>query len=454
MWMGERPDLRKKTAAISVTGNGLSAWAAVVSVFGSAMLLVVLARPSPSMAQQEEGDFLTRVRQLVLDLDHPELARREEAEQQLLELGPRVLSLLPSPDRRMPAEMRQRLLRIRQVLQVQTARQSLQASTVSYEGQATLQELFQTISEQTGNAISDVPSPAASQRCDVSWKDVEFWKAVDHLLEVGRLQIDHLSGRPHILVLQGSPPNWTSSPSYTDYQGPFRIRAVRIVGVRDLRSNLNNLRVQISFAWEPRLTPLAVSYLLDQLEATDEMGESLVDPETRGAPEIPVQSGMTGVEFELPLRLPENDRRRIQRLAGAVNVLLPSQRDSFVFEGDWFRSRNVVQRKATVVVVLDEVRRSGDLYQVRLRLRFDDAAGALESHRGWVFQNQAYLIDKQSKRVDHIGMETTRQAENEVGVAYLFDRPEGLDGCKFVYETPVLLVKHPVTFEIKDLPLP
>ncbi len=408
-----------------------------------------------AQAQQEAMDLVTRVRQLVVDLDHRQLERREAAEEQLLALGPSVLPLLPPPDRRMPAEMRQRLLRIRQVLQVQTAAQSVQASLVNFEGRSTLAQLFQTISEQTGNAIADIPPAVADELCEVSWKNVEFWRAVDDLLDRGRLDIDHQSGRPHVLVLRNLPDDWNSLVSRTVYLGPFRIQPVRIVANRDLRtSRLNSLRVMATIVWEPRLSPLAISYPREQLEAIDDQGESLVEPEQQGQPEIPIHLGMTGVEIEIPLRLPESNRRFIKKLTGKFHVLLPSQRDKFVFDGNWYRSRNLSERKAAVSVILDEVRRSGDLYQVRLRVRFDDAAGALESHRGWIFQNEAYLLDAQSQRVNHIGMETMRQAQDEVGVAYLFDRPEGLEGCKFVYETPVLLMQHEVKFELSELPLP
>lgn len=89
-----------------------------------------------------------------------------------------------------------------------------------------------------------------------------------------------------------------------------------------------------------------------------------------------------------------------------------------------------------------------------MALRFDDAANALESHRGWVYQNEAYLTDKDGKKLENVGFQATRQETNEVGVAYLFDLPDGPEGCKFVYKTPALVLQLPVEYELKDIELP
>jgi hypothetical protein len=87
-------------------------------------------------------------------------------------------------------------------------------------------------------------------------------------------------------------------------------------------------------------------------------------------------------------------------------------------------------------------------------VRFGEADKALESHRGWIHNNEAYLVDSQGERIDNYGSEAYRQDVNEIGVAYLFDREEGLKGCKLVYKTPVLIVKMPVEYELKDIELP
>jgi hypothetical protein len=71
-----------------------------------------------------------------------------------------------------------------------------------------------------------------------------------------------------------------------------------------------------------------------------------------------------------------------------------------------------------------------------------------------VFQNLSYLVDKDGKHIDNAGLETTHQSQNEVGLAYVFDLPGGLDGLSWIYETPAAIVDLPVEYEIKDIDLP
>ena len=89
-----------------------------------------------------------------------------------------------------------------------------------------------------------------------------------------------------------------------------------------------------------------------------------------------------------------------------------------------------------------------------MRLALDEDNHALESHRGWVFQNLSYLVGKDGETIDNAGFETTRQTRNEVGVAYLFDLPDGIEGLTWVYETPAAIVEMPVEYELKDIELP
>ena len=82
------------------------------------------------------------------------------------------------------------------------------------------------------------------------------------------------------------------------------------------------------------------------------------------------------------------------------------------------------KRIAAATVTLDEVRKNGDSWEVFVRLRFDDAGDALESHRNWVLQNEAYLEDAEGKPIQPDSMETTLRTKNEIGVGYVFAMAE------------------------------
>ena len=111
-------------------------------------------------------------------------------------------------------------------------------------------------------------------------------------------------------------------------------------------------------------------------------------------------------------------------------------------------------RRGGVQVTLDDVRKNNVIWEVHMRLSLDEDNQALQSHRDWVVQNMSYLVDKDGETIDNAGIETTRQTRNEVGVAYLFDLPDGVEGLSWVYETPAAIVELPVEYEIKDIELP
>jgi hypothetical protein len=105
-------------------------------------------------------------------------------------------------------------------------------------------------------------------------------------------------------------------------------------------------------------------------------------------------------------------------------------------------------------VTVDDVRKNNAIWEVHMRMALDEDNHAMESHRGWALQNKSYLVSKEGEPIDNAGFETTRQTRNEVGVAYLFDVPEGIEGLSWVYETPAAIVELPVEYEIKDIELP
>jgi len=132
---------------------------------------------------------------------------------------------------------------------------------------------------------------------------------------------------------------------------------------------------------------------------------------------------------------------------------LPGRVETFEFD-NLPDAKNVEQTRAGVTVIVDQVRKNVDVDEVRLTVRFEQARNALESHRNWIYNNEAYFVAPDGQRFEHAGLQAFRQAANEVGVAYLTDRDGGLAGCKFVYKTPALLIQTPVAFELKEIPLP
>jgi hypothetical protein len=133
--------------------------------------------------------------------------------------------------------------------------------------------------------------------------------------------------------------------------------------------------------------------------------------------------------------------------------VLPGRVERFEFD-TMPSAMRVGQRRAGVVVTVQDVRATEDAHEVFLRVAFDEAHNALESHRGWIYRNDAYLIDTAGQRLDPRGVRITSQDADAVGLAYTFSVSRPLADYRFVYETPSLLIRLPVSYELTDIDLP
>jgi hypothetical protein len=107
-----------------------------------------------------------------------------------------------------------------------------------------------------------------------------------------------------------------------------------------------------------------------------------------------------------------------------------------------------------MTVQIEAVRKNGPLHEVRVGVELQDADRSLESHRHWVYENQAYVQRKDGSRADHLGFEVYRQTESGVGIGYLFDLGDSAQESKLMYESPTAVVPSEVPFVIQDIPLP
>src|SRR4051812_22167845 len=86
-----------------------------------------------------------RVLDLVRQMDAAEKSARDEAEQKLLAMGEGALDWLPQLDEQAPAEVRERLGRVRTQLERARAESAVQATTVTLSGEMLLSEAVMAI---------------------------------------------------------------------------------------------------------------------------------------------------------------------------------------------------------------------------------------------------------------------------------------------------------------------
>ena len=415
------------------------------------LVLQVTAQVTAS-DNRSTADIKDEVHRLVRQLDDNERSQREAAEKSLVELGVEALNLLPPITPRTPAEVKERLGRVRKTLETAIAESIAQPSLVTLAGEMSLTEALQAMEQQTGNRVTGYER--RSGKVKVAFDKTPYWQALDEVLDQANLNINEFGGEASSLVLTARPEGQASRTETGVYSGVFRLEALRLESRRDLRNpTVNGMRLSLGVTWEPRVAPIGLRQQLSEITVVDDRGEAISVAGNQGALNASAELGMSAIEFGIPLPLVSREAKRIALLKGRFTALIPGRVESFEF-ADLGTARDVEQARAGVVVTFERLRQNVDLYELRMALRFDDAANALESHRGWVYQNEAYLTDKDGKKLENVGFQATRQETNEVGVAYLFDLPDGPEGCKFVYKTPALVLQLPVEYELKDIELP
>lgn len=412
----------------------------------------VFAADLPAKSAVDEAE----VRQLVRQLGATALAQRDEAEKKLLALGPAVLQLLPNDTDRQSAELAQRLARVRNQLQRQRDREFTDATTVTLQGEMPLSEALAQIQKQTGNSVQDYRDQFGQDADDpmlnLQLNKVSFWHAIDEILDQAALTTYPYADQQGLALVALDDPDALRLRN-ADYAGAFRIEGTRLVADRDLREpRKHTLMLTLEVQWEPRLRPIAIVQAMEDVQATDDTGSEVDVALQEATFETPLTPGVSASELQVPLFPPSEKATVIESLSGRLTALLPGGEETFEFD-HLEQAQNAEQRRGGAVVTVERTRKNNELWEVRMIVRYDDPAGALESHRTWVFNNEAYLQTADGERLNPDGFETTRQTDTEVGVAYLFD-VEDLSGAKFVYRTPTVLLQLPLEYKLQDLPLP
>ncbi len=404
------------------------------------------------------------VRRLVRQLDSPQLELRDAAEAALLQRGPAVLDLLPEETDRTPAEVRQRLARVRQKLQQLASDAAADASSITLDARSMpLSAVLAAFEQQSGNAIVDYRrkfgQPTTDTELKIDFERTPFWPALDRVLDQAGLTVYPFAERRAIGVVSKMGGKQTARFGRACYSGPFRFEATGIVARRDLlEQNGRSLIVTVEAAWEPRLRPIILLQRMADVTAVDRRGRPLPVADPQAQLETSLSGAASAVKLNLAFVPPSDDIRQIASLKGKLIATLPGRIETFRFR-NLSAAKNVKRRIAGVTVTLEQVRKTNhkavaETWEARIRVRFDDAGDALESHRTWIFDNAAFLESPDGKPVAPNSYETTAQGENEVGVAFLFTVEGPIDRYSFVYKTPGSIITRGFDYELKDVPLP
>ncbi|MCE9548375.1 MAG: hypothetical protein K8T25_23115, partial [Planctomycetia bacterium] len=287
-------------------------------------------------------------------------------------------------------------------------------------------------------------------------KDVPFWQVLDQVLDQVGLTVDITAtdeGKPlHALAVVSPLAPQTPRAKRANYSGALRFEPIMVTSRRGLADpEASDMQIVIEAAWEPRLAPITLSYPRESLSVKLDDGRELKSAR-EGVETITVRG--SGVRFTMHTDLPARSAHVIQKASGRLNVLVPGRDETFrcgpLAAG--FKSR---EKKGGVTVSVDRVARNGDGWEIGLRLKFDNPAGALQSHLlDWVNDNETWLETSDGKKIESGSYESTRQEEDEYGISYIFPLTGDIKGCTFVYRTPAALVEKSIPFELKNIELP
>ena len=438
-----------------------------LSFLGWVMIFSVLNRPTAIHAQPEmapknnsqEDRALTadsvsseQILKWVSELDADSLAVRRQASQRLIDLGPGLLRDLPPNRSTDSPERSEALIRIRRDLEVQLAEQMKRPSRVSLNGEMTLWEALQSIEEQTQNGFDKLNTETEPQVLDL--EDVTYWDAISELLrKFPQFRLHPFRSLPGKLQQMLVPPEFSTTPPL-HAGGVFLFEPMRVESTSDLTNPmLDTTAVMIRMRWEPRLRPLSIVHDLTRLQGTTDLEHVLKSDRGQERLETPVQSGLGWVDFRATLQKADRSDQWVEELQGSLRVTLPAVETSFQFK-DLKLEQPIEQRTGKTVVTLMGTRKVNQLQSIQLRIRFDESTGSLESHRQWLFESPAILIDSDGNADEYFTFETTLQKSDEVGISYLFGIDGDLAAHVFEYRAPSAILTIEQDWAIQKLELP
>ncbi len=427
-------------------------WLAATSMFAQDKLDSLDKLPESTPNKEETKVNLLEVRKVMRQLESDKAAERDAAEKRLIEIGPAVVSFLPEVNSSTSGEMKIRLERIRKELQTTKIGNFFQASVVTLSGKMQLSEALSAISKQTGNKVgfereAGVPSKEVELQADKQ----PFWEVLDDLMIQGSLRINPYSSTEGIVLM----PDDSALPGpEPHFNGPFQTSVVSTQTSKQFYGrNDGQLNISLQVAWEPRLKPIFLQLPMDKMKATVAGSDELSTSTPGSNPEIPVNSEGSAVQIDLQFPRPPRSAEKIDKLTGEFEIAVPSEKHKYVFE-KFGNGKRQTEKFGEVTVTLENSRNNGSVYEMRILTEFAAAQGALDSYRAWIVSNRAYLLDAKQNRLENVGLSTYSMSGDSVGVAFLFQINSDPNDYTLVYESPAVISRQSVKFELKDIDLP
>ncbi len=431
----------------------------LATVSGAILLLGLNA----SAQQISDSVLKDRVGQLVERLGSPKVETRDAAEKSLIDLGSRIVPLLPTKLDKATPDFVERLERIRSSIQAKDEQTNLGASKVTIQGKGIrLTEVLKALQTQSGNMITDLREANGEEvtnpAIDLDIQDKNFFEALDIVAEKAGVNYTPYTNDGSLGLTAGAMQPQPGMPAMARpmlvYSGPFRIQFKEIAIVKDFTTGVGKATAQFEVIWEPRLRPMLLAIKNEDLKIVDDQGKPVLPQVADEANETGLKANNCAAEINLDLAAPERSAKLLSSLKVKGEVTVPSGMKSFKFPN--LAATNVVQKQGDISVTLESCEVDEQTWKVAVYLAYPEGGPAFESYRQGLFNNRPWLQKADGSRFEHNGgMNEGGSGEGKMGFEYMFvDAPGKPSDYKFVYETPAKVVPIPLEFEFKDVPLP
>jgi hypothetical protein len=322
-----------------------------------------------------------------------------------------------------------------------------------------LKTVLTQLQQQTSNAVMDQmgdPDPVL----DLDLKQVTFWQALDNIAEKAGARVD-LHPRDGGVALAKRQAGW--HPLLTSYSGLFRTTLNSVSAKLDLETGARHYIGSLEVAWEPHLLPILLETRPRSLAVRDDAGHTL--PADSFASSLAPVDGRTSLSFEMALPPVARSVGKLSLLEGELYAITPTKMLTFAFDSldqlikapaDGPR-RNLTQEGVKCRV--SKVVTADDHWSVEITLDYPEGNVKLDSYQSWVVNNEIHLESKDgADKFPSSSYLLEESTPRHAVLTYNFNDKQRMKGgtaeWKLVYRTPALVVKVPITFSFKDVPLP
>ena len=427
------------------------------------LLLIVMGAGEVVGQQVSESALKDRVAQLVERLESPKVEARSAAEKSLVDLGVRVLPLLPTAVDKKKPDLLERVERVRTALREKDEPTNLGPSKITLKGTAMrLTEAIKALQTQSGNIITDLReangTEATNPALELDIVDRPFFEAFDIVADKAGVTFTPYTNDGTLGIVAGAMAPQPGMPAMGKpllvYTGPFRIQFKQLAIVKDFGAAAGTATAQFDVMWEPRLRPMLLAVKNEELKITDDQGKEVKPQVAQEAGETGLRAGNCAAELNLNLIAPERAAKVLTSLKVKGLVTVPAGMKAFKFPN--LAATNVTQKQGDISVTLESTEVDEQTWKVALQVSYPEGGEAFDSYRQGLFNNRLWLQKADGTRFEHNGgYNNTGADQGKISFEYMFvDAPGKPADHMLVYESPAKVVTIPLEFEFKDVPLP